>query len=280
MATAYLLYPEWQGYGKGSAVYDGAAAMALALFPHIHFTLIDSPAAEVLSVRDGVLALDSIAPRFVRALEHLRATRPDRIVLVGGTCGVEAAPVAYLNERYEGDLAVVWFDAHGDLNTPASSPSGHFHGMVLRTLTGDGPRDYVDAMRRPLNPPQLFLAGTRELDPDEESFIQANQISVTSPDALRDPDAVANAVLARGLGNVYLHVDLDCFSPDEVPDTLMQTPGGPAVDHVASAIASLSWRCHVVGASFVEYVNRGGHSLSNVVRCVPRDRPDPALPQR
>jgi arginase len=50
------------------------------------------------------------------------------VVTVGGTCGVEAAPVAYLNERYAGDLAIVWFDAHGDLNAPDTSPSGHFHG--------------------------------------------------------------------------------------------------------------------------------------------------------
>ena len=67
-------------------------------------------------------------------LADLRASAPDIVVTVGGTCGVEAAPVAYLNERYDGNLAVVWFDGHGDLNSPATSPSGHFHGMVLRTL--------------------------------------------------------------------------------------------------------------------------------------------------
>ena len=58
--------------------------------------------------------------------------------MIGGTCGAEIAPVAYLNNHYESDLAILWFDAHGDLNTPKTSLSGHFHGMVLRTLLGEG----------------------------------------------------------------------------------------------------------------------------------------------
>jgi arginase len=48
------------------------------------------------------------------------------------------APISYLNKLYGGDLAVVWFDAHGDLNSPATSVSQNFHGMPLRCLLGDG----------------------------------------------------------------------------------------------------------------------------------------------
>jgi arginase len=48
-------------------------------------------------------------------------------------------PVSAALARHGDGLAVVWFDAHGDLNTPESSPSGAFHGMVLRTLLGQGP---------------------------------------------------------------------------------------------------------------------------------------------
>jgi arginase len=264
VSVEYLLYPEWQGYGMSSAVYDGAASLALALLPNTQLTLIDSPPAEVLHVRDGVLGLDSIAVRFADTLAHLRAVEPDRIVLVGGTCGVEAAPVAYLNERYGGDLAVVWFDAHGDLNTPATSPSGHFHGMVLRTLTGDGPRRYVSALARPLLPSQIFLAGTRDLDPGESAFIQQHNLSVTTSDALSDPAVLVTSIRGSGYHNVYLHLDLDCFRPDEIPDTLMQTAGGPALGHVIAAHRALSREFHVAGLSVVEYVERGGGSLAKL----------------
>lgn len=242
--------------------------MAETLFPNVSFANIDNPIDETLSVRDGVLGLDSIAARFRTTLATLRERAPDQVVTIGGTCGVEAAPVAYLNERFDGDLAVVWFDAHGDLNSPETSPSGHFHGMVLRTLAGDGPRAYVDAIRLPLRPRQIVLAGTRDLDSGESAYIRQHDIAVVDPDALRDADAVTAAVRARGLTNVYLHLDLDCFRPDEIPDTLMRTPDGPRFDHVAAALASLRANFHVAGWSLVEYVERGGRSLERLTEIV------------
>jgi len=266
--TAYLLYPEWQGYGVANDVHRGAVAMARTLFPTVDFTTVDSPLDETLTVRDGVLGLDSIAARFRATLAALRERAPDQIVTIGGTCGVEAAPIAYLNERFDGDLAVVWFDAHGDLNSPETSPSGHFHGMVLRTLAGEGPRDYVDAIRRPLQPRQIVLAGTRDLDSRESTYIREHGIAVVDPDALRDPDAVTTAIRARGFTNVYLHLDLDCFRPDEIPDTLMRTPHGPAFDEVVAAFASLRGNFHVAGWSLVECVERGGRSIERLKEIV------------
>ncbi|MGA2982073.1 MAG: arginase family protein [Terriglobales bacterium] len=113
---------------------------------------------------EGVFALKAIAANFVEALDRLRQQFPKHIVTVGGSCGTEAARVTYLNETYNGNMAIIWFDAHGDLNTPASSPSGHFHGMVLRTLLGNGPTSLVQHLRLPLMPKQVFLVGTRDLD--------------------------------------------------------------------------------------------------------------------
>src|SRR5262245_61175353 len=153
--TEYLLYPEWQGYGVEPSVHDGAFSVARELFPGVTFLQVPAPREEMLSSRRGVLGLSWISDRFVSALDTMPTSAAHAVVTVGGTCGVEAAPVTYLNERYEGDLAVVWFDAHGDLNSPQTSPSGHFHGMVLRTLTGDGPREYVVGLHRPLRAEQI-----------------------------------------------------------------------------------------------------------------------------
>lgn len=266
MKTVKLLYPEWQAYGVDPDVFHGALALAQTMFTDSDVITIEAPVEEALRVRDGVLGLDSIAPRFHRALDQLRASAPDVVMTIGGTCGTEAAPVAYLNERYDGDLAVVWFDAHGDLNTPASSPSGHFHGMVLRTLVGTGPREYVAALRRPLQPSQIFLAGTRDLDSDEAAYIREAGVSVTTPSGLADPGALASKILGRAFRNVYLHLDLDCFSPEQIPDSLMRTPGGPAFDEVELVHRTLQERFNVVGFSFVEYVDRGGGSLSRLKR--------------
>src|SRR4029078_8119073 len=113
---------------------------------------VDVPEHEHLDCVEGVLGLASIAARFAGTLPEPRRRAPDRILSIGGTCGTELAPVAYLNERWGGRMAVLWLDAHADLNPPASSPSGHFHGMVLRTLLGDGPRELTAELHRPLIP--------------------------------------------------------------------------------------------------------------------------------
>lgn len=147
-----LYYPEWQSSGESNAVYIGTKQLIEEFFDPSAFVQVDVPAEESLKTTDGVYGLHSIAPRFKSTLSTLQSKSPSTIFMVGGTCGVEVAPVAYLNEKYQGDLGVVWFDAHGDLNTPSTSPSGHFHGMALRTLLGDGPGDFTREIVRPLMP--------------------------------------------------------------------------------------------------------------------------------
>lgn len=239
----------------------GALTIARELFPDTDFLNVESPAEETLHRDGGVIGLRSIAPRFRDAIARLRSAAPDRILTIGGTCGVEAAPVGYLNERYEGDLAVVWLDAHGDLNTPDSSPSGHFHGMVLRTLLGEGPDEYVGELQRPLRPAQVFLAATRDLDPPEREFIARAGISITPPESLATPQLLVERIRSRGLTRAYLHLDLDALNPAEFPDTLMQTPGGPALADVRHVMQALAGAFDVVGASIVEYVHRSDESL-------------------
>ena len=132
--------------------------------------------------------------------------------MIGGTCGVEVAPVSYLNENYQGDLAVVWLDAHGDLNTPSTSPSGHFHGMALRTLLGEGPKGYIEGLSRFLNTDQVFLAGSRNLNPAEMTYISKVGISITTPREFGDPSELVQKIKYRGFKHLYLHLDLDVLN--------------------------------------------------------------------
>lgn len=261
-----LLNPEWQGYGVDAAVHAGATAIVSTLFEEAVFVRVNAPVDEALMPRDGVLGLSSIGPRFRRTLDDLRHRAPDRIFHVAGTCGAELAPVAYLNERYAGDLAVVWFDAHGDLNTPASSPSGHFHGMVLRTLLGQGPAPLTAAMRRRLGSRQVFLAGTRELDLPEAQFVTSAGLSVTTCDELLTPGVLVERIRQAGFRHVYAHLDVDVLDPAVFPDSLMQTPGGITPETAAAALAALAGAFEVVGFSVVEYQGRSADGLARLGR--------------
>ena len=267
-AVLYLLYPEWQGSGKSPAVQHGAITIAREVFPDTAFLTIDSPGEERLTRSEGVNGLASIGPRFRKAMAHLRAEAADRILTIGGTCGVEAAPVGYLNERYGGDLAVVWLDAHGDLNTPESSPSGNFHGMVLRTLLGDGPAVFVSDLRRPLGPEQVFLACTRDLDPPEMEFISERGIACTPPKELAEPRTLVERIRSRGFNHAYLHLDLDAVNPLDFPSTLIPTPGGPRLDEICGAMQTLAGAVDVVGFSILEYVHGDDASLNHLRKLV------------
>jgi arginase len=264
-----LLLPDWQGYGLDASVASGARALAHAIAPGA-FVEIESPDAEALTREDGVVGLSALVRQATRAFAAIDAHQPSRILTIGGTCGVELAPVSYLNARYRGDLAVVWLDAHGDLNTPATSPSARFHGMVLRTLLGDGPDPLVRLMPRRLSADQIVLAGVRDLDRGEVQFISDAAISRLAPADLLVPDRVAGRVRATGFTKVYIHLDLDVLDPEEFPDSLIHTPGGPSIDHVAETIQHLRAAFAIVGFSVVEFRPRSAEAVARVERLLAR----------
>lgn len=258
-----LSYPEWQGCGRHTAVRSGALKLVETIFSEIDFVQVGVPAEESLEMTGGVLGLNSIAPRFQRTIHQLRKLDPSSILMVGGTCGAEVAPIGYLNEKYERDLAVIWLDAHGDLNTPQSSTSAHFHGMALRTLLGNGPAEYTSLLERKLTPGQVFLAGTRDLDPPEQAFIEQSSISVTLSKDFATPDLLTDRIRAAGFRNGYIHLDVDVFNPNSFSNSLMPTRDGPSVVEVQILIQALVRCLNLVGFSVVEYCeHRADDSLS------------------
>lgn len=210
-----------------------------------------SSGTTVDGVRHGdVLAANLAAVR--AALGEAGAQTP--VVVAGGDCGVELAPVERAIGRHGQGLVVVWLDAHGDLNSPASSPSGAFHGMVVRALLGEGAPSL-----RPLTtlaPRQLVLAGTRALDPPERHFARGRALSVLGPSELATPPALVAAVAAAGAAAIYLHIDLDVLDPDEFGAVGFPEPGGITVGQLTAAVRALASRFMIVGAGITEFQPR------------------------
>lgn len=260
-----VVSPEWQGSGRPE-VQAGAEWLADAFPGPLPRIRVDAPPSEHLHRPGGVLGLGSISERFRATLLELRKQGPRRLFLIGGTCGTEAAPVAYLNERWEGNLAVVWLDAHADLNTPATSPSGRFHGMVLRTLLGEGPGEYTRHLGRPLTPRQVFLAGCRQLDPAETLYIREHRLEVAEVTGAGSGRLLGERIRAAGFARTYLHLDVDVLDPRSFPDMLMPTAGGPSLGALADCIRELVEATEVVGFSVVEYCGRSLESRAQLVR--------------
>jgi arginase len=254
-----LLCPEWQCC-RSPKVHTSALWMAELLFKDEPLLHVMAPDEETLRISDGVFGLASISPRFKLTLHELNTRKPTHLSMIGGTCGADAAPISYLNELYRGDLAVIWFDAHADLNTPESSPSGDFHGMVMRTLLGQGPRAFCDQIVRPLNPAQVFLVGVRDLDEPERHYTAAENIRIMpnlTEASIRD--LVAD-IAQSGFHHVYVHIDVDVINPDSFSDALMPTAGGPSLDTLTKCVNTLKNSSNVVGISIVEYCGDSNES--------------------
>ncbi len=203
--------------------------------------------------RDGVRRLDALARAQSGTREALDGWGDGALCTVGGDCGVELAPIAHAVGRHGDRLAVVWFDAHPDLNTPDSSPSGAFHGMVLRTLLGQGPAALLPPPAQRLSARRLVLAGVRAVDPAETRFIEAEGIRLLPVAQLGDPSPLVAAVAATGATHVYLHVDLDVLDPGQFTALSVPEPDGLLPARLGAALRALAAEFAVAGLGITEH---------------------------
>ncbi|MEZ5119194.1 MAG: arginase family protein [Candidatus Nanopelagicales bacterium] len=220
-----MVNPQWQGWAASDAVSAGAASLARFVGREPDHE-VAVPPFHSLHETDGVLGLDEQVRQARDVLETLQRHRPERLVYLAGDCGAELSPIAWVNGS-RADLSVVWIDAHADLNTPRSSQSATFHGMVLRSLLGEGPHEFLDLIERPLTPGQVTLVGARALDPAEKMYIQEQGIACLSPSDV------------HLTGPVYVHIDLDCLDPRHFGHTPFREPDGLHPDDVTVLLRRL-----------------------------------------
>lgn len=243
---------QWQGSGAPTArrLPSGAAWLA-ELVPagqRRTVTLDD----KVGNARGGVQNAD-VLERHLAAIRAALAEVPpgERTVTIGGDCAVDLAPVEAALSAFGDRLALVWFDAHGDLNTPESSPSGAFHGMVLRALLGDGPEGLRPA--RSLSADRVVLAGARSLDRGEQDLVERRGIRHLGVEQLAEPGPLLAAVRATGADAVYVHIDLDVLDPQVFPAVGTPEPNGLGVAELLGAVRALTEEFTLAGLALTEY---------------------------
>jgi arginase len=157
----------------------------------------------------------------------LAASLPERPLVLGGCCCAHVGAVEGLTMRYD-RLAVVWFDAHGDLNTPESSPSGNQWGMPLRMLLDSGT----------VRPEDTVLVGARSLDPPEKEFIAATGLHTGA-------DEVEPAL--EGVDAVYVAFDCDVLDPEDEISAYMSEPGGLSIAETTEILLNIAATKPVAG---------------------------------
>jgi arginase len=127
--------------------------------------------------------------------------------------------------------------------------------MVLRTLLGDGDQILSEFVPYPLSPSQVTLAGVRDLDMPEVEYASEEDITIIPPDGLTDPRIVIAAVERNGSFNLYIHLDLDFFNPEDFEGAQCPTSGGLTMNQFIPILSDLNSRFKVVGLSVVEFVS-------------------------
>lgn len=223
---------------------DGAHAISRDL-PASSTTVIEVPAGAGDALGTAVHRCSSLLTVRGQLAEALTRRRAPAIT-IGGDCGVELAAVSHAAGQ---DVAVLWFDAHPDLNTPESSPSGAFGGMVLRTLLGDGAEELVP--EHPLSPSQVVLVGARDIDTAESEYIAESGIAALGCDT--SAESLVNAVLATGASRVYIHIDLDVLDPGTVRGLGSPVPFGMPATHLTALLRAVLDRFALAGAGLTAF---------------------------
>jgi arginase family enzyme len=181
---------------------------------------LPAPYPETAVIAEDTLAMQSLA---------LARELPDRPIVLGGCCCSHIGAVEALTARH-GRVALLWFDAHGDLNTPETSPSGNDWGMPLRRLLDSGAVATED----------VALIGARNLDPPEEEFIERSRLGLGAK-------AVDPAL--GGADGVYVAVDFDAIDESEVA-SFMPEPGGISVSDVEQVLLHARGKTPIFGVGF------------------------------
>jgi arginase len=177
--------------------------------------------------RPGVLYHEDLAQQCAATLEVLDSVQPSKVFTAGGDASVDLAPCSWLQERYRGDMAVLHVAGHADLNDASESPSGHFHGMSLRALLGDGPGGGLSP-RRVVAPGSVIHAGVRELDAGERRAAERFQLKSLPPDALKGAGRAASLrreLRATGCSKMHIHLDLGVLDATVYRHTSMYSRG-------------------------------------------------------
>jgi arginase len=225
-------------------------AQALRLIPELR----DGDPAEGVPVNElgpsRTITFGDLAPQDTLPLYLPELLDAGRKAVAAGTpvaliseCTLVPPLLAAVRERHPG-VALVWIDAHGDLNTPDTTPSGFLGGMPFAQLLGWCFDDWrrQAGLEPPLPEQSAVLVGGRDLDPGERANVDRSQLHESA-------DAAGALAALPADAPLYVHVDTDVLDPSLTPDAGFPAPGGWSVARLREEVALLAASGRVVAVS-------------------------------
>ncbi|MGH7118848.1 MAG: arginase family protein [Acetobacteraceae bacterium] len=260
-----LNLPQWQGGDRSP--YRIGARILTALAPEAQgpedAVPVPQAAAAERPLEHRILSRVALRRQADAALAVIDRHAPDAIVTLDGDCHIDFAPIACLSEKHGDDLAVLWVDAHPDIQGPAQTSSAHAHFVAM--MMGEGDEVFSRLLRRPIEPRQVLYVGLTETSPFETGFIRDHNIGRLSPEDLAgSPEKVLEWSRNSGASKVAVHFDVVDPSlygfllfrcPDAAPGTRDDVPRGRMTfGEVARILHAVDAEADTVGLAITEFL--------------------------
>ncbi|MCB0165220.1 MAG: arginase [Anaerolineae bacterium] len=230
---------------------------------------IEIPVRDTLPPQGGLAYLPAVvkAGQSVYEAGQQAVDQGSLPIFIGGDHSISAGTIGGVSHNRR--VGVLWIDAHGDFNTPDTSPSGNLHGMPLAALLGYGAPDLVNVGRPgpKLAPEDVVLIGVRDLDREERQLLIESGVAVYTMRAIdeRGMAAIVGEALARLSHLTHLHIslDMDSLDPTEAPGVGTPVPGGLTYREALLLMELLADNQRVGSVDVVEInpiIDRGNHT--------------------
>lgn len=284
MKCIRLVYPQWQGGDiarwipelapeDSSRGYFLGAQLLNFLAPNNGQETITVPISTDIKerkVEDGVLDRDIIVKQTKAALDLINKANPDKIVTLGGECSVSVAPFTYLFNKYDGDVAMIWIDAHPDITLPGDVYTG-YHAMAVTACMGYGDKKIMEQLPGKIDPSKILYVGLRDWEREEIKERQKKYgiKHLTPNEVSENSDSVLKWLNSCGASKVVIHFDMDVLDPAEIIAAVGVSPDGMKINEVVRVINDVSNKKQIVGLTVAEPMPRIAIRLKMMLEQLP-----------
>ncbi len=283
VSTIRLIYPQWQGgmvdhwmpdipAEDASRGYYLGAQLLNFLAPESSQETIEIPVSLDINDRQtdkGVSARRVILKQTKAALEKLCETNPEKIVTLGGECSVSVVPFTFLAGKYPDDVAIVWIDAHPDVNLPYDNYKG-YHAMALTACLGMGDEEIIRTLPGRYDASRALIVGVRSWDDGMKERQKELGIKGLSPEEVaEDSSAILEWLKSTGVSKVVIHFDLDVLDPAEIIAGVGVEPDGMKINEVVRVINDIASEYDLVGLTVAEPMPRVAIKIRNMLNQLP-----------
>lgn len=281
--TLRLIYPQWQGGNiahwmpdlppnDASRGYHLGAHLLNFLAPHSGQQTIEVPIsldAQHRETKNGIISYTTILKQTQQALSILQQNNPQRIITLGGDCSVSIVPFTYLATKYPDDVAIIWLDAHPDINLPGDQYQG-YHAMALTACLGIGDKTIQETLPAKYTPTKALLVGVRSWDTgmkERQAELGIKQLTVQEVQTTSTP--IIQWLKQTKASKVVIHFDLDVLDPTEIIAAVGTDPQGLTIDQTIRIINDIASNLDLVGLTIAEHMPRTAIKIQNMLYNLP-----------